>query len=211
MSENPPSGIDAAARRMISHTEVPAGGRWSARLARGETLRIVDLKGIQAVDFLCFAGEDPHDRYNAGNTIKMQGSIYIAKGSVLYSDHARALMKVTADSCGFHDTIAGCCSTPMNRVRYGVKDTPSCRTNFTTELARWGLGEADVVANVNFFMYVPVTSEGSADIKPGLSKPGDFVEAKALTDVIAVISNCPQRFNPCNGFEPTPVEVTVLG
>lgn len=201
----------APERREISRSVVPAGGRWSAKLARGETLRIVDLEGTQAVDFLCFAAEDPHDRYNAANTIKMQGSIYVAKGSVLYSDHARALMKVTADSCGFHDTIAGCCSTPMNLIRYGVKDTPSCRTNFTNELAQWGLGAADVVANVNFFMYVPVTSEGATEIKPGLSKPGDFVELEALTDVIAVISNCPQRFNPCNGFEPTPIEVSVLG
>ncbi len=211
MSEKRQDAAEVSARQQISRDVVPAGGRWSARLSRGETLRIVDLEGTQAVDFLCFAAEDPHDRYNAGNTIKMQGSIYIATGSVLYSDQARALMKVTADSCGFHDTIAGCCSTPMNLMRYGVKDTPSCRTNFTTELARWGLGAADVVANVNFFMYVPVTSEGAADIKPGLSKPGDFVEVAAMTDVIAVISNCPQRFNPCNGFEPTPIEVSVLG
>lgn len=211
MSEKRRQEAEVSTRRLISRTVVPAGGRWSAGLARGETLRIVDLEGTQAVDFLCFAADDPHDRYNAGNTIKMQSSIYVAKGSVLYSDQARALMKVTGDSCGFHDTIAGCCSTPMNLMRYGVKDTPSCRTNFTNELALWGLGEADVVANVNFFMYVPVTSEGAADIKPGLSKPGDHVEVEALMDVIAVISNCPQRFNPCNGFEPTPIEVTVLG
>ena len=210
MSENPPQGIDAPARRVISKTVVPAGGRWSAKLAKGETLRIVDLEGTQAVDFLCYPAEDPHDRYNAGNTIKVQGSIYIAKGSVLYSDQARALMKVTADSCGFHDTIAGCCSAPMNLMRYGAKDTPSCRANFTEELARWGLGAADIVANVNFFMYVPVTAEGAADIKPGLSRPGDAVELEAVSDVIAVISNCPQRFNPCNGFEPTPIEVSVL-
>ena len=210
MGENPPQAIDDAGRRVISRTVVPAGGRWSARLAKGETLRIVDLEGTQAVDFLCYSAEDPRDRYNAGNTIKMQGSVYIAKGTVLYSDHARALMKVTADSCGFHDTIAGCCSTPMNLVRYGVKDTPSCRTNFTEELKRWNLGAADIIANVNFFMYVPVTAEGATDIKPGLSKPGDHVEAEALSDTIAVISNCPQRFNPCNGFEPTPIEVSVL-
>jgi len=211
MSENAPQGIATGTRRPISKTVVPAGGRWSAKLAKGETLRIVDLEGTQAVDFLCFSAEDPHDRYNAGNTIKMQGSIYIAKGSVLYSDQARALMTVTADSCGYHDTIAGCCSAPMNLMRYGAKDTPSCRGNFTEELKRWGLGAADVVANVNFFMYVPVTAEGATEIKPGLSKPGDAVELTATSDVIAVVSNCPQRFNPCNGFNPTPIEVAVLG
>ena len=188
---------------------VAAGGRWSAQLEPGDTLRITDLCGKQAVDFLCYAAGLPLDRYNAANTTKVQGSIFIGEGTRLLSDQARTLMRVTADTCGRHDTLAGCCSAASNLLRYGVEDTPSCHANFTAELERWGLGPSAIVSNVNFFMNVPIELDGSMAIAPGLSKPGDYVELVAEMPVIAVLSNCPQRHNPASGFEPTPVAVGV--
>jgi urea carboxylase-associated protein 1 len=188
---------------------VPAEGRWSARLDKGERLRIVDLHGQQAVDFLCFAADMPLDRYNAPNTLKLAKTIYIGKGVTLYSELARPLMTVVEDTCGRHDTLAGCCSAEINEVRYGVKNTRSCRANFIAELARWGLGPEDIVPNVNFFMNVPVEADGAVAIAPCISKAGDYVELVAETAVIVVISNCPQRHNPCSGFNPTPIEVIV--
>lgn len=188
---------------------VPAEGRWSARLEKGDRLRIVDLHGQQAVDFLCFSAEMPVDRYNAPNTLKLAGTIYIGKGVTLYSELARPLMTVVEDTCGRHDTLAGCCSAEINKVRYGVANTHSCRTNFLAELSRWCLGPADIVPNVNFFMNVPVEANGVVSIAPCISKAGDYVELVAETTVIAVLSNCPQRYNPCSGFHPTPIEVII--
>ncbi len=201
--------VEARPSTAIRRETVPAGARWSARLETGDRLRIVDLHGQQAVDFLCFAADLPIDRYNAANTLKLAKTIYVGKGVVLYSEHARALMRVVEDTCGHHDTLAGCCSAEINEVRYGVKNTPSCRANFIAELQRWGLGEADIVANVNFFMNVPVEADGSVAIAPCISKAGDYVELVAEMPVIAVLSNCPQRNNPCSGFEPTPIEVVI--
>jgi uncharacterized protein YcgI (DUF1989 family) len=43
------------------------------------------------------------------------------------------------------------------------------------------------------------------------SKPGDYVTLRAQMDVLAVISNCPQVLNPCNNFNPTQIEVEVIG
>jgi urea carboxylase-associated protein 1 len=188
---------------------VEAGGRFSTRLAAGERLRIVDTCGQQAVDFLCYSAELPVDRYNAPNTMKINGNIYLGKGSKLYSDHAQILMRIFDDTCGRHDTIGGCCSSWSNLTRYGVKDTPGCHQNFITELANWSLSPSDVVTNVNFFMNVPVRQDGAMAIEPGLSKPGDYVELIAEVPVIAVLSNCPQRFNPAAGFGPTPIEVLI--
>ena len=188
---------------------VPAGGRWSARLEPGERLRITDLHGQQAVDFLVYSAELPVDRYSATNTMKINGNIYIGKGTKLYSDRARVLMTVAEDTCGRHDTIGGCCSAHSNLVRYGVAETPSCHGNFVAELAGWSLGPSDIVANVNFFMNVPVQQDGGMEITAGLSKAGDYVELEAECAVIAVLSNCPQRYNPASGFEPTPIEVSV--
>jgi urea carboxylase-associated protein 1 len=188
---------------------IEAGGRFSTKLAAGERLRIVDTHGQQAVDFLCYSAELPVDRYNAPNTMKINGNIYLGKESKLYSDRAQVLMRIVDDTCGRHDTIGGCCSTWSNFTRYGVDDAPGCHQNFIAELARWSLSPSDVVANVNFFMNVPVRQDGAMAIEPGLSKPGDYVELIAEAPVIAVLSNCPQRFNPAAGFGPTPIEVLI--
>ncbi len=188
---------------------VEAGGRFSTRLEPGDLLRIIDLAGQQAVDFLAFSADLPVDRYNAANTMKINGNIYLGKGAKLYSDRARTLLTIVDDTVGRHDTIGGCCSTWSNFARYGVKDTPGCHANFVAELACWSLAPADVVANVNFFMNVPVRQDGGMAIEAGLSKPGDYVELRAEMPVIAVMSNCPQRNNPAAGFGPTPVEVVV--
>ena len=72
-----------------------------------QRLRIVDLEGRQGVDFLCYNADDPGERYNAPNTVKAAGNITLNEGTVLYSDFARPLMKVIADTCGGHDTIGG--------------------------------------------------------------------------------------------------------
>ncbi len=193
----------------IARHVVEAGGRFSARLDAGDLLRIVDTHGQQAVDFLCYAVTLPADRYNAPNTMKINGNIYLGKGSKLYSDRAQVLMRIVEDTCGRHDTIGGCCSAWSNFARYGVKDTPGCHGNFVAELATWSLSPSDVVTNVNFFMNVPVRQDGAMAIEAGLSKAGDFVELVAEVPVIAVLSNCPQQNNPAAGFGPTPIEVII--
>ena len=188
---------------------VPAGKPWGHAVSQGEILRLVDLKGQQAVDFLCFDAADPTDRYSATNTIKVQGNIYIGNGTVLYSDHGAALFTMIADTCGRHDTIYGCCSEANNFLRYGVRDTPTCYANFREVLARFELDESSIVGNVNFFMSVPVLPDGSAGVTDGVSQPGSYVELRAERDVLAVLSNCPQTHNPCNGYNPTPIRVVI--
>jgi uncharacterized protein len=188
---------------------VPAGRPWGHVVQQGETLRLVDLEGQQAVDFLCFDAADLTDRYSATNTLKVAGNIYIGEGTVLYSDRGTALFTVIADTCGRHDTIYGCCSEANNFLRYGVRDTPSCYANFREILARFGLDERSIVGNVNFFMSVPVLLDGSAGVASGVSPPGSHVDLRAERDVLAVLSNCPQMHNPCNGYNPTPIRATI--
>lgn len=193
----------------ILRRTVAAGGRFSTRLETGDLLRIVDLYGQQAVDFLAYAAELPVDRYNAANTMKINGNIYLGQGTKLYSDRADVLLSIVDDTVGRHDTIGGCCSAFSNLVRYGVKDSHACYANFAAELACWSLGPEAIVTNVNFFMNVPVRQDGSMAIEAGLSKAGDYVELRAEKPVIAVLSNCPQRNNPAAGFGPTPIELVV--
>jgi hypothetical protein len=201
--------IEPAATTTVIDAIVPPGRPWGHLVQRGEILRLVDLEGQQAVDFLCFDAADPSDRYSATNTIKVQGNIYVGAGTVLYSDLGAALFTVIRDTCGRHDTIYGCCSEPNNFLRYSVRGTPSCYANFREILMQFGLDERSIVGNVNFFMSVPVLPDGSAGVADGVSPAGSLVELLAQRDVLAVLSNCPQMHNPCNGYNPTPIRATI--
>ncbi len=190
-------------------TVVPAGAPWSARIAKGDRLRLIDLEGQQAIDFLCYNAEDPADRYNAANTLKLNNNIYLGEGCVLWSMRARKMMTIVEDTCGRHDTIYGCFSIEIDEFRFGKTKTRACQSNFEGELAKHGLGAKDMTANVNFFMSVPVAADGAVAIADGRSKAGDYVELRAEMDLLVVISNCPETDNLAAGGAPTPVRAIV--
>jgi len=143
--------------------------------------------------------------------MRVQGAAYIGIGTQLISSEGRAMMTVTADTCGRHDTSAGCCSCESNAVRFGetTKYQHACRENFLLEFAKHGMSKRDIVANVNFFMNVPIDPSGNFTVVDGISAPGAYVDLRADMDVLCVISNCPQINNPCNGFNPTPIRVLI--
>jgi hypothetical protein len=193
---------------------VPAGEYWMHVVRKGETFRILDLEGNQAADTLFFNADDPHERYSACDTIREQGNVFITAGTVLMSDLCRPMLTVTADTVGRHDTLGGACATESNTVRYALEkfSMHACRDSFLLAVAEnehYGLDKRDIAHNINFFMNVPVTSEGGLTFADGLSSPGKYVEMRAEMNVIVLISNCPQLNNPCNAYNPTPVEVLI--
>ena len=103
---------------VYSH-DIPAERPWSRVLKQGQTLRIIDSEGQQAVDALLYCAEDPAERYSSQDTLRVQGSAYIELGTHLISNKGRVMAHLTADSCGRHDTSAGCCSCESNAVRFG--------------------------------------------------------------------------------------------
>jgi urea carboxylase-associated protein 1 len=192
---------------------VPAGEPFMKEIAKGQTLRILDLEGNQAVDTLFYSARDPEERYDANNTIREQGNIYLTSGTILRSNEGNPMLTIVADTCGRHDTLGGACSAESNTVRYALekRHMHSCRDSFLMALAEWdnGLSKRDLSSNINFFMNVPVTPEGGLTFEDGISEAGRYVEMRAEMDVIVLISNCPQLNNPCNAYNPTPVEVLV--
>jgi urea carboxylase-associated protein 1 len=190
---------------------VEARGPWSAVVAAGDVLTIVDLEGNQAVDCLLYAAGDTTVRYSAPVTIARQQSIVLTTGSVLRAETGVPLMTVVADEVGVHDTIGGACSQESNTLRYGqhTREQHACVENFLIEGSRWGLGKRDLVSNINWFMNVPVDPDGALGIVDGLSAPGKRIALRAEVDTLVLVSNCPQINNPCNGFNPTPVRMIV--
>lgn len=196
----------------IRHRQ-PAGEPWFTEIAKGQTLRIVDLEGNQAVDIIFYARHDLAEHYDASATMLRQGGIYLTTGSVLMSNLGRPLLTIVADTCGRHDTLGGACAAESNTVRYALqkKFMHSCRDNYVLALqnADVGLGKRDLVPNINFFMNVPVTPDGQLTFADGVSAPGKYVELRAETDLWMLVSNCPQLNNPCNAYNPTPVEFMI--
>ncbi len=193
---------------------VPAGDYWMHVVREGETFRILDLEGNQAADTLFFNADDPGERYSASDTVREQGNIYLTAGTVLLSDRCRPMLTITADTVGRHDTLGGACATESNTVRYALekKSMHACRDSYMLAIAeneQYGLSKRDIGHNINFFMNVPVTPDGGLTFEDGLSAPGKYVEMTAHMNVIVLISNCPQLNNPCNAYNPTPIEVLI--
>jgi uncharacterized protein len=200
-------------QRAVRDHVVPAGEPFVLRIARGQTFRIVDLEGNQAVDTLFYNANDLSDRYSAVDTIRHQGSLYLTTGTVLRSTSGTALLKIVADTCGRHDTLGGACASESNTVRYGrhTQHMHSCRDNFLSAIAAADLPleKRDLTCNINFFMNVPVTPAGGLTFEDGISAGGKYVELRAELDVLCLISNCPQLNNPCNAYNPTPIRLLV--
>lgn len=201
---------DTAAQR---HT-VLAGDYWLDTVRAGQRFRIVDLEGNQAADTLFYSADDPAERYSAMDTIRAQGNVYLTAGTPLRSNRDRIMLEIVADTCGRHDTLGGACATESNTVRYALEKRcmHACRDSYLLALAQHeqlGMSKRDITHNINFFMNVPVTPEGGLTFEDGISSPGKYVEMVARMDVIVLISNCPQLNNPCNGYNPTPVEVVI--
>ncbi|NOZ54072.1 MAG: urea carboxylase-associated family protein [Gammaproteobacteria bacterium] len=188
---------------------VPAGKAWIHMVKKGQTLRILDVEGNQAVDTLFYNANDLSERYSATDTVRAQGNIYLTTGSQLISSEGNAMLTIVADTCGRHDTLGGACSAESNMVRYAIekRSMHNCRDSYLLAIAASGfdLNKRDLTSNINFFMNVPVTPEGKLSFEDGISDPGKYVELKAEMDVIVLVSNCPQLNNPCNGYNPTPV------
>jgi urea carboxylase-associated protein 1 len=196
----------------VVHDEiVPARAPWLHHVAAGQTLRIVDLDGNQAVDFLLYAAAADAERYSAQDTVAAQQNLFLRAGTQLRSNEGRVMMTIAATSVAYHDTIGGACSCESNTLRYGhhTKSQHACVENFLEANLTEGRGKRDIVSNINFFMNVPVEEDGALGIVDGISAPGLTVDLRAEMDVIVVVSNCPQINNPCNGFNPTPVRMIV--
>ncbi len=193
---------------------VPAGDYFMKVVKSGQTVRILDLGGNQAADTLFYNANDPSERYSAMDTIREQGNVYLSAGTMLMTNECNPMLEIVADTCGRHDTLGGACATESNTVRYALekKCMHACRDSWMLAVAeneQFGMSKRDITHNINFFMNVPITADGGLTFEDGISAPGKYVELQAKMDVIVLISNCPQLNNPCNGYNPTPVEVLI--
>jgi urea carboxylase-associated protein 1 len=190
---------------------IPAKGHSAFVMRRGQTLRIEDLEGQQAVDLICYNLDNLAEKFWAAHSAKLNGTIYLTTGDVLYSDRANPMMTIIEDTVGVNDVICGSCSYALDVVRYGAERAqPGCMDNFEAAVAPWGIAREDVPMCFNIFLRYPVEGDGKVSIDhPAPSSAGDYMVLRAEADLLIAISNCPQENNPCTGFNPSPLGITV--
>jgi uncharacterized protein len=205
-----PSGPLVAGGTVLDET-IAARAPWSAVVRSGDVLTIVDVGGNQSGDCLIFNANDTSERYSVPDTITWSNNVYVRTGTVLRSNLSSPLMTVVGNEVDRQDTIGGACGKESNTLRYGhhTMHEHGCRENFLAEASKYGMGARDLVSNLNWFMNVPIEADGSLGIVDGISAPGKRVALRADTDVLVIVSNCPQMNNPCNDFNPTPLRMIV--
>jgi hypothetical protein len=191
---------------------VPAGGLTALRLESGRTLRVVDLQGKQVVDIVVSVASDPTEQLSCVYSTILNRCWRLTAGHILYTNRARPLFTITADTVGLHYAGGGFCTEEVNFLRYGARGTKNCGANLQTALHRLNVGDTifslDACFNIN--MNLTYQPDGSMALNEPLSRPGDYIDLRAELDCVVALSNCPQDRNPCNGFHPTPVRVMVL-
>jgi urea carboxylase-associated protein 1 len=200
-----------AGGEVIRDEVIPARAPWSAVVRKGDVLTIVDVGANQSADCLLYNAHDTSERYSVPDTIAWGGNVYVRTGTVLRSNEGNPLATVIGNEIDRQDTIGGACGKESNTLRYGhhTASEHGCRENFLAEASKYGMGARDLVSNLNWFMNVPIETDGTLGIVDGISAPGKRVALRAETDILVLVSNCPQMNNPCNDFNPTPLRMIV--
>jgi urea carboxylase-associated protein 1 len=191
--------------QLVEDLMLAPGEPIARELRAGQILRVTDLQGQQVGDLIAFALEDLSEKFWISNTIRLNGTVYVTAGHVLYSELSRPMLSIVEDTCGRHDLLAGSCNAQIDKVRYGVDDHRGCVEHFLSVLEPYGIGRADIPMSINLFMNCPVGPDGSWEIATPVSTAGDHIDLRAEMDVLVALSNCPQDLNPCNAGELKPL------
>jgi urea carboxylase-associated protein 2 len=180
---------------MLWEEEIPGGAHWSAAIRRGVVLRLQALGDGANVAALFYSREQPIERYNMADTLKAQHTAHLTTGCVCYSDMGRILCSITADTCGWHDPLCGLTDAAQIAALYGATSFQkernaryvSGRDAMLVELGKYGLGERDLVANINFFSKVAVDDAGEMHLIAGHAMAGQFVDLRFEMDTIVAL------------------------
>jgi uncharacterized protein len=203
--------------RIVFEETIPGGAMWSGVLNRHRTLRLTDIEGGVNVSALLYNHDQPLDRLNLPDTLKAQHTAKLGRGYVLYSDMGRVLCSISVDTCGWHDPLGGHSTAALVQSKYGTSAYQNernafhrnARDQFLIELGKWGLGKADLVANINFFSKVVADETGKMHFEPGNSVAGDYLDLRGEMNVLVVLNTCQHPMDPDPRYNPKSLQLTV--
>ena len=205
-----------ALRPTLYEETVPGGGHTSFVLKRGQLLRLTDIEGGANVSLLLLNAHEKSERLNLPDTLKCQHTARLTAGHCLYSDMGRVLAAITADTCGWHDSMGGLLNAAEVAEKYGQGRYQELRNGFfrngmdnlLVELGKWDLGLADLLMNLNLFSKITVDRDGCFHFEAGNSKAGDYIELYAPMDTLVVLTALQHPMDPNPQYAPKPVQLS---
>lgn len=188
-------------------TALPGGSHWSLKMRRGTVLRVTDIEGGANAGVLFYNPENLLERYNAPDTLKCQHTFKLTRGHCLYSDMGRIFASIVEDDCGWHDTVCGNSHADQVAQKWGKRDYQKDRNQwhqngtdaFLTELSKYGLGKADLAANLNLFSKVITDADGYMSLAQENTK-AKGVALRFEMDTLVLVHACPHPLNSASEY-----------
>lgn len=196
-------------------TQLAGGCHWSLRMRRGTQMRLTDIEGNANLGMLFYNPENLLERYNAPDTLKCQHTFKLSKGNCLYSDMGRIFCSIVEDNHGWHESVCGSSTAAMISNRWGQRDYQTQRNDwlqngydaFLVELAKYGLGAADMASPVNFFSKVVVDDQGGLTLATDSSPAGTNLTLRFEMDTLVLMHACPHPLDQSNVYPSNPIGI----
>lgn len=196
-------------------TTLKGASNWSLEVPAGTAMCLSDVHGGANLGMLFYNPRNLLERYNAPDTLKCQHTFKLTKGNCLYSDMGRIFASIIDDTLGWHETVCGNSHRQLVENKWGVRDYQNNRNlwnqngndAFLIELAKYGLGEADVAANINWFSKVSINDNGAMKYHPSHSHAGSQVTLRFEMDTLVLMHTCPHPLNESEEYPRNPVKI----
>lgn len=207
---------------MTYTTDIPGGAHWSLEVRKGTLLTLTDIEGGANVGMLFYNPRNLLERYNAPDTLKCQHTYKLQKGNCLYSDMGRIFASIVDETTYngeglWHDTVCGTSRKDDVAAIWGERDYQRDRNAwmqngfdaFLVELAKYGLGRADLASNINFFSRVTADSNGAISLDTSSQHAGSRVSLRFEMDTLVVLHTCPHPLNTSAYYPRKPITVSL--
>ena len=192
----------------IRARHIRPGQGQAVEVKTGQLLQIQTVKGKQVADFVAFSLDDRDEFLSTAATRSTNTNIIPQLGMTLYSNRRQPMFEIVEDTVGRHDMLFAACD-PVRYEKLGVPGHANCREALTEALTDYGIGFDRIPDPINWFMNVSILQRGELEIREPLAEEGDYVVLRALRDVIAAISACPQDIGATNAGQPTDLHIRV--
>ncbi|WP_375394972.1 DUF1989 domain-containing protein [uncultured Sphingomonas sp.] len=184
--------------------EIPERSGTAFRLARGETLEVIDPRGEQVADLLAFNADDIGEVVSSGRTLDYAETIYLTTGHVVYSNRSQPMLEIIRDDVGRHDFLLTPCSYDTFHHFYpALPPHRGCFGNLAAALAPYGVLPDRIPTAFNCFMNVAVDgATGKLRVLPPISKAGDRIAFRAAMDLIIGLTACSAPDSNGGTFKP---------
>jgi len=189
---------------MSQVVEIPERSGDAFRLAAGQTLTVIDPRGVQVADLLAYSADDLAEVISSGRTLDYAETIYLTTGNLLYSNRSRPMLTIVEDTVGRHDFLLTPCS--YDTFHHFYPDLPphrGCFGNLAAALEPYGVKPDMIPTAFNCFMNVTVDgATGKLDVLPPISKAGDHIVLRAEMDLIIGLTACSAPASNGGSFKP---------